>query len=305
MWLIFVLLPLAALLALDVSAGAWWARRRRLMETGLPVTGEVVRVNISVTDYVDPETRRVMSSSTTMRPVVRFATQSGEPITTSPMSSGVDKFLVPGDPVKIRYSAGNPMRCVVDQRGATQGTAGMLAGLVVANIFLIGIASVGGYVVGRWSSIFSPAPPTIAQGAGQLTGSGAGGHTTTPTSPVSTTTAGAWSADSGPLTVSIVKIVNAGGNVSVTVSAHDGADASVTLPTMTFFTATDDQGNTYTAHSLASITVPAGGSVSDTLTLDQSVPASARSLNVTWAHIFSQDLALDGSITITGVPLPR
>jgi hypothetical protein len=303
MWLGFVLLPLAVLLAIDVSAGSWWARRRRLMDSGVPVTGEVVRVNISVTDFVDPQTRRVMSSSTTMRPVVRFATQSGEPITTSPMRSGVDKFLIPGEPVKIRYSAGNPMRCVVDQRGAI--TAGMLAGLVVANIFLIGFASVGGYIVGQRTSVRSPAPPTIAQGPGQLIGSGTGSHTTTPTPPVGATAAGAWSAENGPLTVTIVKLVNAGGNVSVTVSAHDRADASVALPTFTYFTATDDQGNTYTAHPLAPITVPAGGSVSDTLTLDQSVPASARSLKVTWTHIYSQDLALNGSITVTGVPLPH
>jgi hypothetical protein len=77
------------------------------------------------------------------------------------------------------------------------------------------------------------------------------------------------------------------------------------LLTLTYFTATDDQGNTYMAHPLAPITVPAGGSVSDTPTLDQSVPASARSMKVTWALIFPQDLALNGSITSTGVALPQ
>ncbi len=108
-----------------------------------------------------------------------------------------------------------------------------------------------------------------------------------------------------PLTVSIVKVVNTGASISMTVSAHDGANASVTLPTFTYFTATDDRGDIYTAHPLVPITVPAGGTVADTLTLDQSVPSSARSLNVKWDHIFSQDLALNGSITITGVPLPH
>jgi hypothetical protein len=305
MWLVFVLLPLVGLLAIDVGAVLWWARRRRLMDSGVPATGEVVRINISVTNMVDTQTRMVMSSSATMRPVVRFTTQSGELITTSPMRSGVDKLLIPGDPVKIRYSAGNPMRCVVDQRGATQGTAVMLAGLVLVNIFLIGFASVGGFIVGQQRAILSATPPAIVQGLGQPIRSEAAGPTTTPTPTVGATSAGSWSAENGPLTVSIVKVVDAGGNVDLTVSAHDGASESVTLPTMTFFTATDDQGNSYTAHPLAPIAVPAGGNVSDTLTLDQSVPASARSLNVSWAHIFSQDLALNGSITITGVPLPH
>ena len=302
-WL-FVMFPLSILLVIDIGAVSWWLRRRALVNNGVPVTGEVVRINISVTHHLNAQTQ-LSNSSTTVRPVVRFTMHTGESITTSPMRSGVDKLLIPGDPVKIRYSAGNPMRCVVDQRGATQGTAGMLAGLVVANIFLIGFASIGGFIARQHPSVLSPTPPTIVQGFGQPTGPETASRTTTPTPPVAATAAGAWSADNGPLTVTIVKVVNAGASVSLTVSAHDGANESVTLPTFTYFTATDDRGNTYTAHPLVPITVPAGGTVSDTLTLDQTVPASARSLNVAWAHIFSQDLALNGSITITGVPLPH
>ena len=314
MWLVFVLLPLVVLLAMDAGVGAWWVRRKRLMDSGVPATGEVVRINITVTDYVDSQTRAVTRSSSSVRPVVRFTTQTGEPITTSPMRSGIDELLIPGESVKIRYSAANPMRCVVDQRGANRGAPALLAGLVVVNIFLIVFASVGGYITGRVSSVTArvssvlsstSTPPTIAQVGGQLIDPGAGSHTTPPTPPVGAATDGAWSADDGPLTVTVVKVVDAGANVSLTVSTHDGADESVILPTMTYFTATDDQGNTYTAHPLVPITVPAGGTVSDTLTLDQTVPASARTLNLTWAHIFSQDLALDGSITITGVPLPH
>ena len=306
MWLIFVLLPLVIVLGADAGAAFWWARRRQLLDSGVPVTGEVVRINITVTDYVDSTTRMVRNSSTTVRPVVRFTTLTGEQITASPMRSGVDKLLIPGDPVKIRYSAGNPMRCVVDQRGASQGTAAMLAVLVLVNIFLVGFASVGWMIVsGFQSDGLSPTPPNIVQGFGLPTGSGAGSHTTTPPPAVGATTAGTWSADNGPLTVSVVKVANTGGNVSLTVSAHDGAGESVTLPIFGYFTATDDRGNAYTAHPLEPITVPAGGTVSGVLTLDQTVPASARSLNVKWTHIFSQDLALNGSISITGVPLSK
>jgi hypothetical protein len=305
MWLVFVVLPLAILLAIDVGAGWWWTRRSRLMASGVPVTGEVVRINISVTDFVDSQTRRVTSSSTTIRPVVRFTTLTGEPITASPMRSGVDKLLIPGDPVKIRYSAGNPMRCVVDQRGANQGTVGMLAGLVFVNIFLIGFTSLGWHILGHMRGVLSSTPPTIVQGLGQPTEPEPGSSTTTQTLPVGATAAGAWSADDGALTVTIVKVVNAGGSVSLTVNAHDGASQTVTLPIFGYFTATDDQGNAYTAHPLAPIIVPAGGTASDTLTLDQTVPASARSLNVAWTHVFSQDLALNGSITIRGVRLPQ
>ena len=312
MWLLFVLLPLAILLGVDVGGVWWWRRRKHLMENGVPATGEVVRVNITVTDQVDVQTRRVMSSSTTMRPVVRFTTQTGELITTSPMRSGIDKLLIPGDPVKIRYDAANPMRCAVDQRGANQGMAGVLAGVAVGNIFLIGFASVGWFttgqvkhVTGQLAGVFSSTPPAIPQAPGRLIESETGSSTTTPTPPVVAATAGAWSTANGPLTVSIVKVVNSGANVSPMVSAHDGASAAVNMPILTFFTAKDDQGNAYTAQPLVPITVPAGGTVSATLTLDQTVPAAARSLNLTWAHIFSQDPALNGSITITGVPLPH
>ncbi|MEU9450072.1 DUF3592 domain-containing protein [Streptomyces sp. NPDC048277] len=304
-----MLLPLAGLLAVDVGAFLWWARRNQLLNSGVPAAGEVVRINITVTQHVDTNTQ-LSSSSTTIRPVVRFTTQTGELITASPMRSAVDKLLIPGDPVRIRYSAGNPMRCVVDQRGAKQGTVPMLAGLVFLNIFLIGFASMGGRIAEGWQSDDQSAtPPSIAQGLaqglGQSAGSGTGSRTTTPTPPPAATTTGAWSAADGPLTVTVVKVVNAGGNVSLTVSAHDSAAASVTLPIFSNFTATDGQGNTYTAHPLAPIAVPAGGTVSDTLTLDQTVPATARSLKAAWAHVFSQDPALNGSITVTGVPLPH
>lgn len=139
------------------------------------------------------------------------------------------------------------------------------------------------------------------------TGSAAEGHTATPAPPVRVTTAGAWSADNGPLTVSVVKVVNDGGSVSVTVRVHNGASEAVTLPAFGYFTATDDQGTTYAAGSgsAAPITAPAGGTVSDTLTLDKSVPASARSLTVAWSEVFSLDQAVHGSVSISGVPLPR
>ena len=67
-----------------------------------------------------------------------------------------------------------------------------------------------------------------------------------------------------------------------------------------------NQGTTSTADSgaAAPITAPAGGTVSDTLALDKSVPASTRSLNVAWAEAFSLDQVIQGSVNIKGVPLP-
>ena len=140
MLLVFVVLPLVMLLFIDGSAVSWWVRRSALMNNGVPVTGEVMHINVSVTTHVNQQTL-MSTSSTTTRPVVRFTPQTGEPITTSPMRSGLDKFLIPGEPVKIRYSAANPMRCVVDQaHGTYQDVAGLLAVLVISNIFLIGFA---------------------------------------------------------------------------------------------------------------------------------------------------------------------
>ena len=136
LWL-FVAFPSAILLCIDVGSVSWWIRRQELMNNGVPVTGEVVRINVSVTRSVDSQTH-MSSSSTDIRPVVRFTTRTGESITTSPMRSGLDKILMLGEPVKLRYSAANPTRCVVDQRGVNQGAAVVLAVLAIANVFLIG-----------------------------------------------------------------------------------------------------------------------------------------------------------------------
>jgi hypothetical protein len=138
MTLLFVVLPLAVLLIIDVGGAAWWIRRSALMNNGVPVTGQVIRLNISVTQYADSRSSTWGSSSTDIRPVVRFITQAGEQITTSPMRSGVDKLLIIGEPVNIRYSPANPARCVVDQRGAYHGAAIVLVPMVLGNIFLIG-----------------------------------------------------------------------------------------------------------------------------------------------------------------------
>lgn len=128
---------------------------------------------------------------------------------------------------------------------------------------------------------------------------------TTSGTPLATPSTGVWSADDGPLTVTIVKVVDDDGSVTLTVSAHNGGTQSATLPTFGYFSATDDQGTTYTAGSAAPITAPAGGTASGTLTLDTSVPASVRSLNIAWAEVFSLDQAIHGSISISGVPLQQ
>jgi len=142
MALLFVVFPLTLLLIIDVGAAAWWIRRSALMNNGVPVIGQVLRLNVTVTQQVDSASAMAYSSSTTIRPVVRFMTRTGELITTSPMRSGVDKLLILGEPVRLRYSETNPARCVVDQRGAFQGVGLILAVLVVGNIFLIGFSTV-------------------------------------------------------------------------------------------------------------------------------------------------------------------
>jgi hypothetical protein len=130
---------------------------------------------------------------------------------------------------------------------------------------------------------------------------------TTPALPAAATTTGAWSAHNGRLTVTVVKVVDTGGTVSLTVRAHNGAAKAVTLPIFGYFSATDDQGTGYTAGPgpVQPITAPAAGTVSATLTLDKPVPASARSLTVAWAEVFSLDLAINGSVSIKRIPLPH
>ncbi|MFC0438815.1 serine/threonine-protein kinase [Kutzneria buriramensis] len=181
-------------------------------------------------------------------------------------------------------------------------------GLAAATIVtVVAVNSLPGGAPAATNKTVATVGPTGSETGGHTTptGSETGGHTTTPAPPLSATIAGTWSADNGPLTVTIVKVVDNGGRVSLTVSAHNGATQAVNLPSFGYFTATDDQGTSYTAGPGTVITAPAGGTVSDTLTLEKSVPASARSLNIAWAQVFSLDLAVHGSISITGVPLPR
>jgi len=147
MALLFVVFPLTLLLIIDVGAAAWWIRRSALMNNGVPVIGQVLRLNVTVTQHVDPATNFVNSANTSIRPVVRFTTRTGELITTSPMRSGVDNLLMLGEPVRLRYSATNPARCVVDQRGSFRGVGLILAALVVGNVFLIGFSAFAETVV--------------------------------------------------------------------------------------------------------------------------------------------------------------
>lgn len=148
-------------------------------------------------------------------------------------------------------------------------------------------------------------PIASAQPAAAPTGSATKGRSTTPKGPAATT--GTWSArDNGlPVTVTVVKVVNDDGKVSLTVRVRNDATESVTLSAFNNFSAIDDRGTGYTADRATPITVPVDGTVSATITLDQTVSASARQLTIAWADVFSLDFAVSGSISVKGIPLPR
>ncbi|MEZ0095439.1 hypothetical protein [Streptacidiphilus sp. EB129] len=307
-------------IAMMVAVVLRMRRLRAAWNSGITAEGSCVAAYVVTTITTTRGQHGVSSnSSSAWHHVYEFTASDGQ--VRRFKEAGGPNTVVRGDRVVIRYPAGRPDRATgippSEQPKQLLLTAVALAFLTLFVAFSVfmgfqmndGPDQAGSGSQGATHPV--PAPPagwptglpTAPPASWQPTASGS--HTMTPAAPVGATTTGAWSAENGPLTVTVVQVVNTGGKVSLTVRAHDSAHESVTLPVFSYFTATDDQGNSYTAQPLAPITVPAGGTVSDTLTLEQTVPASARRLNVGWTTIFSQGPPLNGSITVRGVPLPQ
>ncbi|HEV2636139.1 MAG TPA: protein kinase [Actinocrinis sp.] len=139
---------------------------------------------------------------------------------------------------------------------------------------------------------------------------GAGVLAVTPTpapGPLSVT--GAWTKTLQTLVLTVTKVENDDGMVTLYVKATSTDQNSITLPLFGNFTAIDNQGVTYQAQSFASNwneTVPGNDTISGTILLEQQVSAAATSLKISFANVLGSGFDFfDGSITVSSVPVPH
>ncbi len=119
---------------------------------------------------------------------------------------------------------------------------------------------------------------------------------------------GNWRKQQGKLTVTVTQVENKDGAIRLHVKAANSSTAQMTLPLFKNFVATDDTGKTYEAVMSMTEgwhdTVPAGGTVSGTVDLNDKAGGSARSLTVSFAVVYGQFAPQQG-LTLTGIPVPR
>jgi hypothetical protein len=98
-----------------------------------------------------------------------------------------------------------------------------------------------------------------------------------------------------------------GGVLQLHIKAINDSAAEMELPLYGNFVATDNSGATYTADAFGSDwagTVPAGGFITGIVNLAKTPPASAKTLDVSFATVYGQ-YSPDGGITVHGVPISR
>lgn len=160
--------------------------------------------------------------------------------------------------------------------------------------------------------------PAAANSTGAASTSSPAGPTFTPSShahspesqapsqPATRTITGNWSQQNGPLTLAISEVDRQSASLRLHMKATNNSAAEIDLPLFGYFVATDDTGQTYqsTDSSNWAITVPAGGFITGTVTLNRALPPNATRLNVSFTTVFGQD-APNGGITIHDVPIPK
>ncbi|GGP45480.1 hypothetical protein [Saccharothrix coeruleofusca] len=157
-----------------------------------------------------------------------------------------------------------------------------------------------------------PAPTTTQRTA--LPGAGLeaalGGATTdgdAPTSAPEKVVTGSWKQARGLLTVEVTKVESVSGRLRVHVTAINASTSKMDMP-LASVSATDDAGLDYTASlstSKWSASVPKGNSTSGYLELNQRPGPDSGVLTLTFAGIVGQLAPTGGSVSVSGIPLPK
>ena len=109
----------------------------------------------------------------------------------------------------------------------------------------------------------------------------------------------------GMLTVEVTRIENAGGKISLEVTATNASTARMTLP-VTGIIVVDNANRTYVASSSKwEGLLTQGGRASGTVTLDEKVSPDVTTLTLTFSSISGQFAPTGASISVPGIPVPR
>ncbi|MGW2937395.1 hypothetical protein ACWDA7_37470 [Streptomyces sp. NPDC001156] len=148
---------------------------------------------------------------------------------------------------------------------------------------------------------------TGQDGGDSSSGQDSGGTTGTPTPVGTKTRKGSWPGQRGSLTLTVTEVENQAGRIRLHVTADNGGGETVSLPLYGYFVVDDDTGHRYHADPNSGTwdgEVPAGGSLSGWIELEDFVQPEARWLTISFTHIFTFP-APQGGITVQGIPVPR
>lgn len=118
---------------------------------------------------------------------------------------------------------------------------------------------------------------------------------------------GSWKQARGLLTVEVTKVENVAGRVKVFVTAVNASTAKMDLPVASV-SAVDDAGREYGASLSTSrwpVSIGNNAGINGYLELDQPVGARSGTLSLTFAGIVGQLAPTGGSVTVTGIPIPK
>lgn len=116
---------------------------------------------------------------------------------------------------------------------------------------------------------------------------------------------GTWRQQRGMLTIEVTRVENAGGRVSLEVSATNASTARMTLP-VTGIAVLDNGNRTYAASSSKwEGLLTQGSRTSGTVVLDEKVATDVTTLTLTFSQISGQFAPTGASISVAGIPVPR
>ncbi|MGW4116832.1 hypothetical protein ACWEFJ_38665 [Actinosynnema sp. NPDC004786] len=118
---------------------------------------------------------------------------------------------------------------------------------------------------------------------------------------------GSWTQARGLLTVEVTKVENVGGRVKVFVTAVNASTAKMDLPVASV-SAVDDTGREYGASLSTSrwpVSIANNAGINGYLELDKPVGAESGTFSLTFAGIVGRLAPTGGSVTVTGIPIPK
>jgi hypothetical protein len=117
---------------------------------------------------------------------------------------------------------------------------------------------------------------------------------------------GPWSTQGDGLTVTVIRVDNAGGVITLHLRVTNSTTSQVSLPLFQNFTAVDNAGNTYGPNVGVggwTINIPGGVTIDGSIVLEQRIDSAATSLGASFSEAFGSSGT--GTLTVSGIVLPH